>query len=108
MQTQYDVVIRWAGSNMTFLLTIALVFACATIDYKALPQIVTRYMKPAGGNMSQALNFGRLTISLLVGFYTLLALVFDCYGLETAAWLLIIWLMVDASFSIWVLFRKRK
>ena len=107
MQTQYDVVIRWAGSNVTLLFTIALVFACATIDYKALPKIADKYVKP-GGTMSQALNFGRLTISLLVGFYTLLALVFDFYGLETAAWLLVIWLLVDASFSIWVLFGKRK
>jgi len=105
---QYDGVILWAANNIMLLLTIVLVLICAVIDYKALPLIVARYTKPAGGNLSQALNFGRFTISLLVGIYTWIALIFSAFGLKTAAQGLIIWLLVDASFSVWSIFRKSK
>ena len=97
---------HWAGDNSMLLITIALALLCAAIDYKALPLLVARYAKPSGGNLSQILNFGKATIALLVGIYTWLALLFNSYGLTVAARLLVIWLLVDASFSLWTLFRK--
>ena len=97
---------HWAGNNNMLLLTIALALLCAAIDYKALPLLVARYVKPSGGNLSQLLRFGKMTISLLVGVYTWLALLFNAYGLTVAARVLVIWLLVDASFSLWTLFRK--
>jgi hypothetical protein len=96
----------WAANNMLLLITIALALLCAAIDYKALPLLVARYVKPSGGNLSQLLRFGKMTISLLVGVYTWLALLFNAYGLTVAARVLVIWLLVDASFSLWTLFRK--
>jgi hypothetical protein len=103
---QLEGVSRWAGNNLLLLLTIALALLCAAIDYKALPLLVARYVKPSGGNLSQLLRFGKMTIALLVGVYTWLALLFNAYGLTAAARVLVIWLLVDASFSIWTLFRK--
>ena len=96
----------WAGNNMLLLITITLALLCAVIDYKALPLLVARYVKPSGGNLSQLLRFGKMTIALLVGVYTWLALLFNAYGLPVAARVLVIWLLVDASFSLWTLFRK--
>jgi hypothetical protein len=96
----------WAGNNMLLLITIALALLCAAIDYKALPLLVARFVKPTGGNLSQLLRFGKMTISLLVGVYTWLALLFNAYGLTVAARVLLFWLLVDVSFSLWMLFRK--
>ena len=103
---QYEGIGHWAGNNMLLLITIALALLCAAIDYKALPLLVARYVKPTGGNLSQLLRFGKMTISLLVGVYTWLALLFNAYGFTVAARVLVIWLLVDASFSLWTLFRK--
>jgi hypothetical protein len=97
---------HWAGNNLLVLITIALALLSAAIDYKALPLLVARYVKPSGGNLSQLLRFGKMTISLLVGVYTWLALLFNAYGLTVAAQALVIFLFVDTSFSLWKLFRK--
>jgi hypothetical protein len=96
----------WAGNNSMLLITIVLAMLCAAIDYKALPLLVARYVKPSGGNLSQLLRFGKMSISLLVGVYTWLALLFNAYGFTVAARVLVIWMLVDASFSLWTLFRK--
>jgi hypothetical protein len=103
---QFEMVGNWAGNNGLLLITIALALFCAAIDYKALPLLVARYVKPSGGNLSQLLKFGKMTISLLVGVYTWLALLFNANGLTIAARVLVIWLLVDVSFSLWTLFRK--
>jgi hypothetical protein len=103
---QYEGIGHWAGNNMLLLITIALALLCAAIDYKALPLLVARYVKPSGGNLSQMLNFGKATVALLVGVYTWLALMFNALGLTVAARVLVIWLLVDALFSLWTLFRK--
>jgi len=103
---QLEEIGHWAGNNLLFLTTIALTLACAAIDFKALPLLVVRYVKPSGGNLSQILRFGKVTIALLVGIYTWLALVFNFYGLMVAAQVLVIWLLLDVSFSLWTLFRK--
>jgi len=102
----FEIIGLWVGNNMLLLVTIVLALLCAAIDYKALPLLVARYVKPSGGNLSQLLRFGKITISLLVGVYTWLALLFNAYGLTVAARVLVIWLLVDASFSLWTLFRK--
>jgi hypothetical protein len=103
---QVEEIGHWAGNNLLLLMTIALVLLCAAIDYKALPLLVVKYVKPSGGNLSQILMLGKVTIALLVGIYTWLALVFNAYDLPVAALVLVIWLLVDASFSLWTLFRK--
>jgi hypothetical protein len=60
---------HWTGNNLLLLITIALTHLCAAIYYKALPLLVVRYVKPTGGNLSQILMFGKVTIALLVGVY---------------------------------------
>jgi hypothetical protein len=103
---QFEGIGHWAGNNLLVLITIALALLSAAIDYKALPLLMARYAKPSGGNLSQLLMFGKVTIALLVGVYTWLALLFNAYGLTDAARVLVIWLLVDTSFSLWTIFRK--
>jgi hypothetical protein len=105
---QLEAIDVWAGNNMLLLITITLALLCAAIDYKALPLLVARYVKPSGGNLSQILRFGKISISVLVGVYTWLALLFNAYGFTVAARALVIFLFVDASFSLWALFRKAR
>jgi hypothetical protein len=94
-------------NNIVFL-TIALALICAAIDYKALPFLVVKYVKPTGGNLSHIMTFGKMTIALLVGVYTWLALIFNANGLHIAARVLVIWLFVDVSFSLWTLYRNAR
>jgi hypothetical protein len=89
-------------------LTIILTLICASIDYKALPYLVAKYITPDGGELAPIMIFGKASIALLVGVYTWLALTFDADGMTGAARGLAIWLLADVSLSLWVLYKRTR
>jgi hypothetical protein len=89
-------------------LTILLTLICASIDYKSLPYLVAKYITPDGENLALIMKFGKASIALLVGVYTWLALTFDANGMSGAARGLVIWLLLEVSLSLWVLYKRAR
>jgi hypothetical protein len=89
-----------------FILTIILILACSTLDYKNLPYLVGKYLIPACGNLSFFVKYGNLLIALMVGVYTCLALVFDADNMVVNARTLVIWLLVEISLSLSLIFKR--